>query len=75
MRKYDISKITMFNLIWILVGILLLIAVWIVDKNNIDGAGPVMTKISIFYVQFALVVDLVYWVYKRIKKHKDKNKE
>ena len=75
MRKYDISKITMFNLIWILVGILLLIAVWIVDKNNIDGAGPVMIKISIFYVQFALVVDLVYWVYKRIKKHKDKNKD
>ena len=71
MKKYGISKITMFNLIWILVGILILIAVWILDKNNIDGAGPVM----IFYVQFALVVDLVYWVYKRIKKHKDKNKE
>ena len=75
MKKYGISKITMFNLIWILVGILLLIAVWIVDKNNIDGAGHVMTKISIFYVQFALAVNLVYWVYKRIKKHKDKNKE
>ena len=75
MRKYGISKITMFNLIWILIGILLLIAVWIVDKNNIDGAGPVMTKISIIYVQFPLVVDLVYLVYKRIKKHKDKNKE
>ena len=75
MKKYGISKITMFNLIWILVGILLLIAVWIVDKNNIDSAGPVMIKISIFYVQFALVVYLVYWVYKRIKKHKDKNKE
>ena len=75
MRKYDISKITMFNLAWILVGILLLIAVWIVDKNNIDGAGPVMTIISIFYVQFPLAVELIYWVYKRIKKHKDKNKE
>lgn len=75
MRKYNISKITMFNLIWILVGILLLIAVWIVDKNNIDGAGPVMMKISIFYVWFPLAVNLVYWVYKRIKKHKDKNKE
>lgn len=75
MRKYDISKKTMFNLIWILVGILLLIAVWIVDKNNIDGAGPVMTIISIFYVQFALAVELIYLVYKRIKKHKDKNKE
>lgn len=75
MKKYNISKITMFYLIWILVGILLLIAVWIVDKNNIDGAGPVMTIISIFYVQFALVVALVHWVYKRIKKHKDKNKE
>lgn len=75
MKKYGISKITMFNLIWILVGILLLIAVWIVDKNNIDGAGPVMTKISIFYVWFPLAVNLVYWVYKRIKKHKVKNKE
>lgn len=75
MKKYGISKITMFNLIWILVGILLLIVVWIVDKNNIDGAGPVMTKISIFYVQFPLAVNLVYLVYKRIKKHKDKNKE
>lgn len=75
MKKYGISKITMFNLVWILVGILLLIAVWILDKNNIDGAGPVMTIISIFYVQFALVVALVHWVYKRIKKHKDKNKE
>ena len=75
MKKYGISKITMFNLIWIMIGILLLIAVWIVDKNNVDGAGSVMTKISIFYVQFALAVDLVYWVYKRIKKHKDKNKE
>ena len=75
MKKYGISKITMFNLIWIMIGILLLIAVWIVDKNNVDGADSVMTKISIFYVQFALAVDLVYWVYKRIKKHKDKNKE
>ena len=75
MRKYNISKITMFNLIWILVGILILIAVWILDKNNIDGAGPVMIKISIFDVQFARVVDLGYWVYKRIKKHKDQNKE
>lgn len=75
MKKYGISKITMFNLIWILVGILLLIVVWIVDKNNIDGAGPVMMKISIFYVQFPLAVNLVYWVYKRIKKHKDKNNE
>ncbi len=74
MRKYNISKITMFNLIWILAGILLLIAVWILDKNNIDGAGSVMTKISIFYVQFALVVDLVYWVYKRIKSIKTKTK-
>lgn len=75
MRKYNISKITMFNLVWILVGILLLIVVWILDKNNIDSAGPVMMKISTFYVQFALAVDLVYWVYKRIKKHKDKNKD
>ena len=75
MRKYNISKITIFNLIWILIGILLLIAVWILDKNNIDCAGPVMIKISIFYVQFPLTVNLVYLVYKRIKKHKDKNKE
>ena len=73
MKKYGISKITMFNLVWILIGILLLIAVWIVDKNNIDGAGPVMMKISIFYVQFPLAVNLIYLVYKRIKKHKDKS--
>ena len=33
MKKYAISKITMFHLIWILVGILLLIAVWILDKT------------------------------------------
>ena len=58
MKKYGILKITMFNLIWILVGILLLIAVWIVDKNNIDGAGPVMMKISIFYV----LIDIISFV-------------
>lgn len=75
MKKYNISKKTIFNLVWILIGILLLIAVWIADKNNIDSAGPVMTKISIFYVQFGLAVEIVYRIYKKIKKHRDKSKE